>query len=366
MKALVYHGPGRSSWEEVPDPTIRDPGDAIVRVGTATVCATDLLILRGRLSGLPGVSPGTVLGHEAVGDVVEVGPGVRGVRPGERVVVTCVAGCGRCRACRSGSYGQCRGGGGWVLGRAIDGTQAEYVRVPFADLATHVLPNTVSDQDAILLADVLPTAYEAGVCNGRVRPGDTVVVVGAGPVGLATVATARLLSPGRIIVIEPTAARRDAAGTLGADVVGDPAEQPEALVDDLTGGLGADVVIEAVGRPDTFELCTRLVRPGGRVANVGVHSAPATLHLEDLWHRNVTLTTALVDGWSVPTLLPMLADGRLPVAPLVTHDFQLDQVHEAYQAFAAPAETGALKVALRAAPGEARALVVTERVKEPS
>ncbi|MGV9560426.1 zinc-dependent alcohol dehydrogenase family protein [Streptomyces sp. NPDC003401] len=343
MKGYVFHGPGQAAWEERPDPGIREATDAIVRVDAVTICGTDLHILKG---DVPEVRPGTVLGHEAVGEVVEVGGDVRTVRPGDRVLVSCITACGRCRYCREAMYGQCRGGGGWILGHLIDGTQAEYVRVPYADLSVHPLPGAVTSEDAVLLADIFPTSYEVGVLNGRVRPGDTVVVVGAGPVGLAAVATARLFSPERIVAVDVAASRLEAARKLGAETVADAREAPEQLVADLTDGLGADVVIEAVGVPETFEMCARMVRPGGRVANVGVHGRPATLHLEELWIKNVTITTGLVDTRSTPTLLRMAAAGRLPTSQLVTHTFPLDSMQEAYDVFGNAAETGALKVVL--------------------
>ncbi|MFM9629234.1 MULTISPECIES: zinc-dependent alcohol dehydrogenase family protein [Streptomyces] len=343
MKGYVFHGPGQSAWEEIPDPAIREATDAIVRVDAVTICGTDLHILKG---DVPEVRPGTVLGHEAVGEIVEVGGEVRTVRPGDRVLVSCISACGRCRFCREAMYGQCRGGGGWILGHLIDGTQAEYVRVPYADLSVHPLPGAVSSEDAVLLADIFPTSYEVGVLNGGVRPGDTVVVVGAGPVGLAAVATARLFAPSRIVAVDVAASRLEAARKLGAETVADAREAPEELVADLTEGLGADVVIEAVGVPETFELCTRMVRPGGHVANVGVHGKPATLHLEDLWIKNVTITTGLVDTHSTPTLLRMAAAGRLPTGQLITHTFPLDSMQEAYDVFGNAAETGALKVVL--------------------
>ncbi|MFF9060379.1 zinc-dependent alcohol dehydrogenase family protein [Streptomyces sp. NPDC101213] len=343
MKGYVFHGPGQSAWEEVPDPGIREATDVIVRVDAVTICGTDLHILKG---DVPEVRPGTVLGHEAVGEVVEAGGDVRTVRPGDRVLVSCISACGRCRYCREAVYGQCRGGGGWILGHLIDGTQAEYVRVPYADLSVYPLPGAVAGEDAVLLADIFPTSYEVGVLNGRVRPGDTVVVVGAGPVGLAAVATARLFSPERIVAVDVAASRLEAARKLGAETVADAREAPEQLVADLTDGLGADVVIEAVGVPETFEMCTRMVRPGGRVANVGVHGRPATLHLEELWIKNVTITTGLVDTHSTPTLLRMAAAGRLPTSQLVTHTFPLDSMQEAYDVFGNAAETGALKVVL--------------------
>jgi alcohol dehydrogenase len=343
MKGFVFQGPGESAWQDVPDPALKEPTDAIVKVDAVTICGTDLHILKG---DVPEVRPGTVLGHEAVGEVVEAGADVRSVRPGDRVLVSCITSCGRCRFCRERRYGQCRGGGGWILGHLIDGTQAEFVRVPYADLSVHPLPGTVRGEDAVLLADIFPTAYEVGVLNGRVRPGDTVAVVGAGPVGLAAIATARLFSPERIIAVDLTPARLEAARRFGADAVADVHEAPRQLVDDLTDGLGADVVIEAVGAPESFELCTRMVRPGGHVANIGVHGKPATLHLEDLWIKDVTITTGLVDTYSTPTLLRMAVAGRLPTAGMVTHTFPLDLMEEAYEVFAKAGETGALKVVL--------------------
>lgn len=343
MKALVFHGPGRTSWQEVPDPSVKDAGDAIVRTDAVSICGTDLHIVKG---DVPEVSPGRVLGHEAVGTVAETGGDVRGVRPGDRVLISCIAACGRCGFCRAGHYGQCRGGGGWVLGHTIDGTQAEYVRVPFADLSVHPLPSTLSDHDAVLLADIFPTAYEVGVLNGNVRPGDTVVVVGAGPIGLAVIATAQLYSPGRIIAVDRAEPRLGAARELGADATVSAEEEPEHMVADLTAGLGADVVVEAVGVPEAFEMCTRMVRPGGRVANIGVHGEPSVLHLEDLWSKDITITTGLVDTRSTPMLMRLMAAGRLAGTKMITHNFDLDQMEEAYDVFSRAGYTGALKVVL--------------------
>jgi len=345
MKALVYHGPGQREWEEKPDPRLQRDTDVIVGVDAVTICGTDLHILKG---DVPEVAAGTVLGHEAVGTVEEVGRAIRSFRPGDRVLVSCIAGCGTCRFCREGHYGQCTEGGGWALGHTIDGVQAQYARVPFGDLSLHPLPQGVTDEAAVLLADILPTSYEVGVLNGRVRPGDTVVIVGAGPIGLAAVMTATLYSPGCIIVVDPAEPRRDAAKSLGADVVLDSQLEPALeVVRSMTGGLGADVVMEAVGIPATFEMCTALVRPGGRVANIGVHGAPATIHLETLWIKNVTITTGLVDTSSTPRLLKLLADGQLDPTPIITHRFGLEQFMEAYDVFGRPAETGALKVVLQ-------------------
>lgn len=343
MKALIYLGPGRHAWEDVPAPTLADDRDCVVQVDAVTICGTDLHILKG---DVPTCEPGRVLGHEAVGTVTAVGSGVRDRTVGDRVLISCISSCGTCRYCREGSYGQCLGGGGWILGHRIDGTQAEQVRVPFADTSTYLLPEGIRDEAALLLADILPTAWEVGIRNGRLTPGDTVVVVGAGPVGLAAVITAQLLSPSHIVVVDPTPARLDAAKRLGATVVVNDGEQARQAVLQLTNGLGADVAVEAVGIPETFELCTTLVRPGGHVANVGVHGKPATLHLEDLWIRNLTITTGLVDTCTTPTLLRMLAAHQIEVSGLITHRFGLDEMMEAYDVFARPTESDALKVAL--------------------
>jgi alcohol dehydrogenase len=343
MKALVYNGPGRHAWTDVPDPQLQDPGDAIVRIDAVTICGTDLHILKG---DVPETTAGRILGHEAVGTVESVGAGVQSVRAGDRVLVSCISPCGRCAYCRVGAYGQCRNGGGWILGHLVDGTQAQYVRAPFADTSLYPLPANVTDESALLLADILPTSYEVGVLNGKVSPGDTVVVVGAGPIGLAASTTARLFSPSRIIAVDKAKTRLDAALEFGATQAILVDDDPVATLRGIGDGLGADTVIEAVGVPETFELSTELVRPGGRVANIGVHGKPATLHLESLWIRNVTITTGLVDAYSTPRLLTMLAAGQLDTSKFVTHRFGLDEMMEAYDVFADAADTGALKVAL--------------------
>jgi alcohol dehydrogenase len=348
MKALVYHGPGKRSWDEVPDPVIQQPTDAIVRIDSATICGTDLHILKG---DVPEVQPGTILGHEAVGTVVETGDAVTTLEPGDRVLVSCITSCGRCRFCKEGHYGLCTGGGGWIFGHLIDGLQAELARVPFADTSVYKLPEELTDEQVLFLADILPTSYEVGVLNGDVQPGDTVAVVGAGPIGLAAIMTARLYTPGRIVAIDLAAARLEQALEFGADaVINNGSEDAVERIMQLTGGLGADVAIEAVGVPDTFELCADIVRPGGRVANVGVHGHPATLHLEKLWIRDVTITTGLVDTFSTPRLLELIANGRLDPTPFATHRFPLDETMAAYDTFAAAAETNALKVVLEGAP----------------
>ena len=344
MLAIVYHGPGKKEWEEVPRPTILEDGDAIVRVDAVTICGTDLHILKG---DVPTVVDGRVLGHEAVGTIEEVGSGVKGLKPGDRVLVSCISACGRCRFCREGRYGLSSGGGGWILGHTIDGTQAEYVRVPFADTSTYPIPSGVTDESILMLADIGPTGYEVGVLNGGVEPGDVVAVVGAGPIGLSAMLTSQLYSPAHIVAIDVADARLEAARSFGATItINNSRENATAMVKELTGGLGVDVAIEAVGIPETFELCAALIRPGGRVANVGVHGKPATLHLEDLWIKGVTIKTGLVDTYSTPILLKLVASGQLRIGELITHHFSLNQFIEAYDIFARAADTGALKVVL--------------------
>jgi alcohol dehydrogenase len=344
MKALVYHGPGQKDWETTEDPPIVAPSDAIVRIDSSTICGTDLHILKG---DVPEVQPGTVLGHEAVGTIVETGSGVTTLAEGDRVLVSCITSCGRCRFCKEGHYGLCTGGGGWIFGHLIDGLQAEYARVPFAETSVYKLPDELTDEQVLFLADILPTAYEVGVLNGKVDAGDSVVVVGAGPIGLATVLTAKLYTPAQVIAIDLADSRLEQAREFGADVtINNGREDAVAAVFELTQGIGADVAIEAVGVPQTFELCTELVRPGGRVANVGVHGHSATLHLETLWIKDITITTGLVDTFTTPRLLRLIADGRLDPTGFATHRFALDEALAAYDTFAAAAETNALKVVL--------------------
>ncbi|MCV7282625.1 zinc-dependent alcohol dehydrogenase family protein [Mycolicibacterium flavescens] len=344
MKALVYHGPGRRSWQDVPDPVIEQPTDVIVRVDAVTICGTDLHILKG---DVPEVEPGRILGHEAVGTVTAAGAAVRTVAPGDRVLVSCISACGTCRYCRDGSYGQCLGGGGWVLGHLIDGTQAEYVRVPFADNSTHRIPDGVTDEQMVMLADILPTSYEVGVLAGAVAPGDVVAIVGAGPIGLAAILTAKLFSPSHVVAIDVADSRLEAARKFGADiVVNSSREDPRAVVDAVSGDLGADVAMEAVGLPETFEQAVCLVRPGGRVPNIGVHGAPATLHLEQIWIKNLTITTGLVDTHSTPTLVRLVGNEQIDTTPMITHRFTMDEFERAYDVFGRAGETGALKVLL--------------------
>jgi alcohol dehydrogenase len=344
MRALVYHGPGQKAWEEVPDPEILDDRDIIVRVDATTICGTDLHILKG---DVPAVHQGRILGHEAVGTVEEAGDGVRRLCPGDRVLVSCISGCGSCHYCREARYGQCLEGGGWVLGHKVDGSQAEYVRVLYADTSTFRIPDGVSDEEALMLADILPTGYEVGVLAGGVRPGDVVAVVGCGPVGLSAITGARLYSPSQIVAVDLSDARLEAAKQFGADVtVNNSREDPLSVIKDLTGRLGADVAIEAVGVPASFELAVKMARPGGRIANIGLHGEAATLHLEEQWIRDITITTGLVDTSSVPTLMRLITTGQINARQFITHHFGLDDFEEAYDVFARAADTAALKVVL--------------------
>jgi alcohol dehydrogenase len=346
MKALVYHGPGKKSWDTVPEPTIKAPTDAIVAIEASTICGTDLHILKG---DVPETVPGTILGHEAVAVVTEVGSAVTMFAKGDRVLVSCISACGRCRFCQEGHYGLCSGGGGWIFGHTIDGLQAEYARVPFADTSLYKVPAGLSAEQVVFLSDIMPTAYEVGILNGKVTPGDTIVVVGAGPIGLAAIVTGKLLSPGKIIAIDMADNRLAKAKEFGADLtINNGKEDPIKAVMAATGGLGADLAIEAVGVPATFELATELIRPGGRVANVGVHGHPATLHLERLWIRDVTITTGLVDTNTTAKLLKLVESGRLDPTVFATHSFELADIVAAYDVFGRAAETGALKVMLYA------------------
>ncbi len=344
MRAIVFQGHGREALQEVPDPEITDEADAIVRVDATTICGTDLHILGG---DVPSVRQGRILGHEAVGTVAEVGGGVHTITEGDRILVSCISVCGGCRFCREEHYGQCQGGGGWLLGHTYDGTQAEYVRVPFADNSTYRIPPGVTDEEALMLADVVPTGYEVGVLKARVQPGDVVAVVGTGPVGLAAIMTARLFSPSHIVAIDVADRRLEAAKLFGADVlVNDSVVDPLEAVMSVTDGLGADVTIEAAGEPETFELAVRLTRPGARIANIGVHGKPAALHLEDQWTRDITVTTGQVDTYSTRMLMRLLASHQLDTSKFVTHRFGFDDFDEAYDVFARAADTGALKVVI--------------------
>jgi alcohol dehydrogenase len=345
MKALVYHGPGRKAWEEVPDAAIAEPTDVIVRVDTTTICGTDLHILHG---DVPAVTDGRILGHEAVGTVTEVGEGVTGFRPGDRVLVPAITKCGRCAYCQRGMPSHCQtvGGIGWIFGHLIDGTQAELVRVPYADTSLYAVPGDVTNEQAIFLADSLPTGYEVGVLAGRVRPGDTVAVVGAGAVGLSAILTTGLWGASKVVAVDTNKFRLGKALEFGATDAVEAGPNAVAEVIALTDSLGVDVAIEAVGYPETLLTAAALVRPGGTIANIGVHGAPVELPMQDMWIQNVTLTMGLVDTVSIPTLLTMVASGRIPAEKMGTHSFTFAQLDEAYEVFRDAAANSALKVVI--------------------
>jgi alcohol dehydrogenase len=345
MKALVFGGVGERSWDSVDDPAIQDPTDVIVKVDTTTICGTDLHILKG---DVPAVTEGRVLGHEAVGTVVEIGSAVSSLHQGDRVLVPAITSCGSCLPCKRGMAAHCEavGGIGWIFGHLIDGVQAEFARVPYAETSVHLVPHDLSNEQVIFLADILPTGYEIGVQNGSVKPGDSVAVVGAGPVGLAAMMTATVAGASPIIAVDLAASRLKAAENFGAThtVVSDEGAEQQIL--EMTDGRGVDVAMEAVGVPATFDLCTRIVAPGGTVANIGVHGAPTTLHLEELWIKNITITTGLVSGSTIPTLLQLVRHGRIEPEKLGTHHFKLEEITRAYDVFAAAGENDALKVVL--------------------
>ncbi|MGO8683518.1 MAG: zinc-dependent alcohol dehydrogenase family protein [Thermoleophilia bacterium] len=350
MKALVYGGPGKKSWQDVPEPQIIHPTDVIVRVDTTTICGTDLHILKG---DVPAVENGRILGHEGVGTIMELGSSVGSLQVGDRVIISCIKSCGHCANCKAGLYSHCLGdagqsGIGWIFGHLIDGTQAEYVRVPYAENSLYKIPAGVSDDQAVMLSDILPTGFEIGVQYGGVKPGDVVAVIGAGPVGLAAMATAGLYGAATIIAIDLDENRLEQAKEFGASdvVVSGTADWKEQVLA-LTDGAGVDVAIEAVGVPQTFAMATELVRPGGNVANVGVHGKPVELHLEKLWIQNIHISMGLVNANTTPMLLKLVAQKKIPAEKLVTHHFSFDQILDAYDTFSRAAETKALKVVIR-------------------
>ncbi|MCU0864613.1 MAG: zinc-dependent alcohol dehydrogenase family protein [Planctomycetes bacterium] len=345
MRALVYLGRGRIGVEERPQPTVQRATDAVVRIVRSTICGTDLHILKGDVATC---SSGRILGHEGTGVVESVGAAVVGFAPGDRVLISCITACGLCPACRQGMPSHCATGG-WILGNTIDGTQADFVRIPHATSSLHALPADVDDEAAVMLSDILPTGFECGVANGRIAPGGTVAIVGSGPIGLATLLTAQFYTPSRIIMIDLDDHRLEVARALGAtDVVNSATGDAAAAVQLLTDGRGVDTAIEAVGVPDTFRLCERIVAAGGVIANIGVHGKPVELHLETLWSHNVTITTRLVDAVSTPMLLRTVRAHRLDPRRLVTHRFPMHDILAAYDTFGRAAATKALKVVLEA------------------
>ena len=341
MKALVYQGPGKKSVEDRPMPKLLAASDAIVRVTKTTICGTDLHILKG---DVPTCKPGTILGHEGVGIVEETGEGVTAFKKGDAVLISCISACGKCEFCRRGMYSHCTTGG-WILGHTIDGTQAEYVRIPHADTSLHHIPAGMDEEALVMLSDILPTGFECGVLNGKVQPGCSVAVVGAGPVGLAALLTAQFFSPADLIMIDLDDNRLDVARTFGATAtVNSGGGQAVSAIMEMTGGRGVDVAIEAVGIPATFGLCEDIVAAGGTIANVGVHGTKVDLHLEKLWAHNITITTRLVDTVTTPMLLKTVQAKRLDPSQLITHRFSLDRILDAYETFGKAASHNALKV----------------------
>jgi len=341
MKALVYHGPGEKKLEDVPKPVLREATDAIVRITRTTICGTDLHILKGDVAS---VAAGRILGHEGTGVIEEAGTGVSRFRKGDRVLISCITACGKCEYCRRGMPSHCESGG-WILGNTIDGTQAEFVRIPFADTSLYLIPEKADEDAMVMLSDILPTGYECGVLNGAVKPGDTVAIVGAGPVGLAALLTAQFFAPANLIVVDLDDNRLEVAKQFGATKLVNSADgRAVERIMALTGGKGVDVAIEAVGVAATFELCQAIIGPGGHIANIGVHGACVTLHLEKLWSQNITITTRLVDTVTTPLLLKTVLAGRLKPNQLITHHFTLDDILNAYATFGNAGEKRALKV----------------------
>jgi alcohol dehydrogenase len=345
MKALVYQGPGKKAVEDRAVPTIQGPTDAIVKITKTTICGTDLHILKG---DVPTCTAGRILGHEGVGVIEEIGAGVSAFYPGDRVLISCISACGRCEYCRRGMYSHCTTGG-WILGNRIDGTQAEYVRIPHADTSLYPIPEGADEEALVMLSDILPTGFECGVLNGKVQPGNTIAIVGAGPIGLAALLTAQFYAPAEIIMVDPDENRLMVAKRFGATTtVSATGDKAVEAVMKLTGGRGVDTAIEAVGVPASFITCQDIVAPGGTIANVGVHGVKVDLHLERLWDRNIAITTRLVDTVTTPMLLKTVQSRKLDPKLLITHRFKLGQILDAYDTFGRAASTQALKVIIDA------------------
>jgi len=345
MKALVYHGPGKFGWEDKPRPVLLEASDAIVRITTSTICGTDLHILKG---DVPTVVDGRILGHEGIGVVEEIGSAVTEVKVGDKVILSCITACLKCDFCKRGMYSHCRSGG-WILGNTIDGTQADYVRIPQANGSLYKFPEGGDEEALVMVSDILPTGFECGVLNGKVKPGDSMAIVGAGPVGLAVLLTAQFYSPGAIYMIDLDDKRLAVAKKFGATAVINSTDgKAVERAMELTGGAGVDVAVEAVGVPATFDICQSIVAAGGSVANVGVHGKPVSLHLEKLWDRNISITTRLVDTVTTPMMLKVIASGKIDPKQLATHRFALSDILKAYDTFGNAAREGALKVILRA------------------
>ncbi len=344
MKAVIYHGPGKVALAEKPKPKIEKSTDCLIKIIKTTICGTDLHIRKGDVLT---VDIGRTLGHEGVGVVEEVGNAVLNFKLGDKVLISCITSCGRCSRCRSKMYSHCESGG-WMLGNLIDGTQAEYVRIPFADNSLHLLPQGVDEESLVMLSDIFPTGYEAGVLKGQIKLGDTVAIIGAGPVGLATLLSAQFCSPSQIIVVDIDDYRLGVAKKLGATItINDLDNRAVEKIMHYTNQKGVDVSIEAVGTPETFDTCQLILAPGGFLANIGIHGKSVNLRLENLWHQNITLTTAVVDTFTIPTLLKIVESGKLQPSQLITHHFSLNEAMKAYDIFQNASKYQALKVILQ-------------------
>jgi alcohol dehydrogenase len=345
MKALVYQGPGKKAVEDRPKPDITAQTDAIVKITKTTICGTDLHILKG---DVPTCQPGRILGHEGVGIVDKVGAAVTSFKAGDRVLISCISSCGKCEYCRRQMYSHCANGG-WILGNKIDGTQAEFVRTPFADTSLYPIPPGANEEALVMLSDILPTGFECGVLNGKVAPGDVVMIVGAGPIGLAALLTAHFYSPAEIIMLDIDDNRLAVAKRFGATATINSADgNAIETVMKMTKKRGVDTAIEAVGIPATFELCQKLVAPGGNIANIGVHGKKVDLHLENLWDRNISISTRLVDTITIPMLFKTVGSKKIDPKLLITHRFTFDKIIDAYETFGNAAKSKALKVIIEA------------------
>jgi alcohol dehydrogenase len=343
MKALVYHGPGKKAWEEKPKPQVIETTDAVVKILKTTICGTDLHIMKG---DVPAVTDGRIIGHEGVGIVEETGSSVSNFKKGDHVIISCITSCGKCEYCKRGMYSHCEKGG-WILGNLIDGTQAEYVRIPYADNSLYPIPAGSDEEALAMLSDILPTGFECGVLNGQVKPGDTLAIVGSGPIGMAALLTSQFYTPSEIIMIDTDENRLNVAKTFGAThIINSAKENVVEKVMALTNGKGVDVAIEAVGVPETFEICEAIVDAGGHIANIGVHGKSVNLHMETLWSKNITITTRLVDTVTTPMLFKTVQSKKIEPKKLITHHFRLDQIIEAYDTFGHAAKEKALKVIL--------------------
>ena len=332
MKAVVYKGNGEIALEDRPIPKILDDRDAIIKVTLTTICSSDIHIKHG---AVPRAVPGTILGHEFVGRVVETGSAVKKIKPGDRVSVNVETFCGECFFCKRGFVNNCTDpDGGWALGCRIDGGQAEYVRIPFADNGLTVIPDHVSDEQALFNGDILSTGYWAAKI-GELNPADTVAVIGAGPTGLCTMMCARLYTPARIIAIDTDEYRLNLAKEKGlADITLIPGrDDPEKVIKELTDGRGADTVFEVAGGADTFQTAWKIARPNAVVVVVAMYEEAQELPLPDMYGKNLVFKTGGVDGSYCREIMDLTACGKLDAGFLITHRCSLNDIMNAYDIF---------------------------------